>query len=161
MKKRLTVLVALAGLLMLASGCTSLHTNVNNSALGVSTTAALQANVEVGEKISGNCSTSILFWLFDVGTPDKFADGVNFSAYDSNTATPGSFLKKLSGDIGPVARCKDAAAYQAVSKSNADVIIAPKYITEVSDFVFFKTVNVTVTGYKGTIKNFKNIDLTK
>jgi hypothetical protein len=46
-----------------------------------------------------------------------------------------------------------------VVKNGADVIFAPRYTSEVSGIPFlFQTINVNLTGYKATIKGFKQLD---
>jgi len=52
-------------------------------------------------------------------------------------------------------RAKNAAAYKAVKASGADIIIAPKYEIEYTDYAVYSTAVVTVTGYKGTYKNIR------
>ena len=126
------------------SGCSSL--NVSSSSMPV--TAPLQtdvkADVEVGEKISGKASvTKVLF--FTISSDKQFSDGVS---YGGSTGGGLPF-----GD--PVAKAKSAAAYKAIESSGADIIVAPRYTVETEDFVVFGTINVTVEGYKGTIKSIK------
>jgi hypothetical protein len=50
-----------------------------------------------------------------------------------------------------VASAKSAAAYKAVTTSGADLIVAPRYDVHVEDYFVYKTVNVKVTGKKGTV----------
>ena len=52
-------------------------------------------------------------------------------------------------------RAKNAAAYKAVKASGADIIIAPKYEIEYTDYAVYATAVVTVTGYKGTYENIR------
>ncbi len=54
-----------------------------------------------------------------------------------------------------VGRVKSAAAYNAVRGSGADVLINPSYIVEDTNFLLFREIDVTVTGYAGKIKGFK------
>lgn len=106
----------------------------------------VKADVEVGEKISGKASvTKILF--FTIANDKKFADGVAYGA-------GGSAASALPFE-NPVSKAKSAAAYKAVTESGADIIIAPRYTVEAEDFLVFGTINVTVEGYKGTIKSIK------
>jgi hypothetical protein len=128
------------------TGCSSL--NVSSNAMPV--TAPLETNVkadiEVGEKISGKASvTKILF--FTIANDKQFADGVAYGA-------GGSSVSALPFE-NPVSKAKSAAAYKAINESGADIIIAPRYTVETEDFLVFGTINVTVEGYKGTIKSIK------
>ncbi|MBK1873862.1 hypothetical protein FE848_11550 [Marinobacter sp. 1-3A] len=105
----------------------------------------IKADVEVGEKITGKASvTKILF--FTIGSDKQFADGVSYGGSSGGMGLP-------FGD--PVSKAKSAAAYKAVTASGADIIVAPRYTVETEDFLVFGTINVTVEGYKGTIKSIK------
>jgi hypothetical protein len=48
---------------------------------------------------------------------------------------------------------KAAAAYDATTKAKADVIVAPRYTIETSDYLVFKTTTAKVDGYKGTLNS--------
>lgn len=143
MKKLIVTL--LLGATVLASGCSTLHSSQYNGPLNVTVEANLKADIEVGDKITGTASGTNIMWLFNVGMPTKFADGVSFGA---STGKKGFGLFA----VDTFGRMKAAAAYDAITKSGADVIVAPKYIVDYTDYFFYKSVNVTVTGYKGTIK---------
>jgi len=140
--------VLIASSLVLAgalSGCSSL--NVSSSSMPI--TAPLQtdvkADIEVGGKISGKASvTKVLF--FTIGSDKQFSDGVSYGGGAAGAGLP-------FGD--PVSKAKAAAAYKAVTASGADIIVAPRYTVEAEDFLVFGTINVTVEGYKGTIKSIK------
>ncbi|MEI7818139.1 MAG: hypothetical protein WCI45_13210, partial [Desulfuromonadales bacterium] len=71
--KKIALLLA-SGAMMVVSGCSGLSTNVQSSNVGISTTANFQADLNIGEKISGTCSiTKIL--MFTIGDADKEASG--------------------------------------------------------------------------------------
>jgi ABC-type amino acid transport substrate-binding protein len=125
------------------SGCSTLRTNQLSAPLNASIVAEpIKVNYEVGEKIMGSASGTILFGFLTLGYPDKYADGIVYN-------NQGSYSNEDYADL------KAAAAYEAVKNSKADVIIAPKYEIEYKKFLFFKTVNVTVAGYRGTVKSIK------
>jgi hypothetical protein len=145
--KKLVLLTLVAAYL---AGCTTIQTSQPSGHLKLDADAGLKADVVVGEKISGSSSITLLclgFCFQLPGGPDKFAQGVDYQA-SSGMATP-------YGMFDPFAPVRAAAAYDAVKKSNADVIIAPRYTIEANDFLLFRTVNATVSGYKGTIRGFK------
>lgn len=156
--KKIALLLA-AGAMMVASGCSSLSTNVQSSNIGTSTSANFQADLNIGEKISGTCSIQkILF--FTIGDTDKEASGVMFDAPNA-AANQGALAPvfTLFANADPVGKCAKAAAYNAVVKNGADVIFAPRYTSEVTGIPFlFQTINVNLTGYKATIKGFKQLD---
>ena len=107
-------------------------------------TSKLFADVDAGPKIEGHASKSCLFWLF-CSSPGKYADGVSY-----NTGSQ----EFIYFDISGAADVKAAAAYDAVTKSKADVIIAPQYVLETTNYLVYKSWDVTVTGYLGTIRGF-------
>ena len=147
--KKLVLVTLLAAYL---AGCTTINSSQPSGHLKLDADAGIKADVTVGEKISGSSSITFLclLWCFQLpGGPDRFAEGVDYQAHSlSAVHTP-------FGVLDPFGHVKAAAAYDAVKKSNADVIIAPRYVIEANDFLLFKTVNTTVTGYKGTIRGFK------
>ncbi|MCG8520155.1 hypothetical protein RYS15_17865 [Marinobacter xestospongiae] len=127
------------------SGCSSMNTSSHALPLGGTVQTDISADIEVGEKITGQSSaTKILF--FTLGADTEFADGVTYSA-------GGASAPMIPFIGGPVESVKAAAAYNAIKSSGADVIVAPRYIVEKDDFFVFGTINVTVEGYKGTIKS--------
>ena len=54
-----------------------------------------------------------------------------------------------------VEHAKGQAIHDAITSSNADVIINPKFIITEQDFFLYKTVKCEVSGKKGTIKTIK------
>jgi hypothetical protein len=125
------------------TGCSTVHTSQYASPLLATVDAHLKANVEVGPKIAGSSSSTTLFGIFTFG-PNKFADGVN---YGFETGGSGLF------NLDCFAAVKSAAAYQAVTNSSSDLIIAPKYTVEYNNYFIFSTKNATVSGYKGVLKS--------
>ncbi len=128
------------------TGCSSLNTSSNSMPITAPLETNLVADVEVGEKITGKASvTKILF--FTIANDKEFADGVSYGAGGSSAgALPFE---------NPVSKAKSAAAYKAITESGADIIVAPRYTVKSEDFLIFGTINVTVEGYKGTIKSIK------
>lgn len=137
-----------AGMLMLA-GCSSLNTSTPAAALNVDVSSELKADIAVGSKISGTAHTTRILGIFG-SSPSKFADGVSYAASSANT---GFSLISLGG--GAEAATKSAAAYDALNKSGADVIVAPKYTVVKKDYFFYKSIDVTVDGYAGKVNSIK------
>ena len=141
--------VLIASSLVLAgalSGCSSLNVSSNAMPITAPLETNVKADIEVGEKISGKASvTKILF--FTIANDKEFADGV---AYGAGASAGGALPFE-----NPVSKAKSAAAYKAIKQSGADIIVAPRYTVETEDFLIFGTINVTVEGYKGTIKSIK------
>ena len=137
----------------LLSGCA-----VQNKGIDVAKTASqqidihpLEANVEVGRKMTGRAKCTSLFG-FSLESPKKRAYG--------------STIETAYGNIAPSA-CSRGAVYNALSKSKSDLIIAPQY--EVDDFSFlcipftgwcvYRTSDISVTGYEGYYTNIREIPI--
>lgn len=150
--KKIVAPLLLLSVVMLTSGCTIHNANTASAPLHVNLVSNdLKADVAVGEKISGQAKVTY-FMIFEFGGTGKYADGVS---YDGTSTQVGGdiFAALLAGNT--YAGVKSSAAYDAISKSNADVIISPRYVLEVQDFLIFKTVEAKVTGYKGTVKSIR------
>ena len=137
-------LMALIVVGIVAGGCASQNISQYPSSIDATVQTDLKAQVEVGQKISGESQMSILFNLITIGD-SKFADGVVFGSSGSAPI----------GLPDPISKTKSAAAYNAVTKAGADVIIAPQYVVDVVDYVIFKKVTVKATGYAGKIKGVR------
>jgi hypothetical protein len=135
------VSVATISAFALLTGCAS--QNISQPAVPLNGTVGtnLKADVKVGETISGESSVNILFNVFKLGGDTQFADGVTYGGGEGGFAL----------GLDPVASAKSAAAFKAVKASGADVIVAPRYEVNVQDYFVYKTVNVKVTGNKGTV----------
>ncbi len=124
-------------------GCSTLNQSAPSQALTSSVNVDFAADVEVGGITKGSSKTTILFGFIKLGD-SKFADGVN---YGTN--------KPLFG-FSAAEDAKSAAAYKALKKSNADVLVAPRYTVDEFNFLhIFRTIDAEVTGYAGTIKAVK------
>ncbi|WP_324731332.1 hypothetical protein [Pseudomonas paeninsulae] len=127
--------------LALLTGCASQNVSQPTAPLNGTVETNLKADVKVGETISGQSSVNILFNVIKLGGDTQFADGVTYGGGEGGFAL----------GIDPVASAKSAAAYKAVMSSGADLIVAPRYEVSVEDYFVYKTVNVKVTGKKGTV----------
>ena len=128
---------------MVMAGCSSLNQSAPSQALSSQVNADFSADVEVGSITKGKSHTTILFGFITFGD-SKFADGVN-----DGTSKP-------SFGFSPAEDAKSAAAYNALKKSNADILVAPRYTVDDFNFLnIFRTIDAEVTGYAGTIKSVK------
>ncbi|RMF14775.1 MAG: hypothetical protein D6758_10950 [Gammaproteobacteria bacterium] len=126
------------------TGCSSLNVSSNSLPVAGNIETDVKADVEVGQKITGSSkATKILF--FTLMDDKEFADGVNYGGGAGFALSP----------LDKVSAVKAAAAYNAIEASGADVIVAPRYTVKQEDFVVYGTIEVTVEGYKGTIKSVK------
>lgn len=136
--------IAVIFLTFLEVGCTTLHASQPSAELVASVNSNIKADIDVGEKISGQSRVLTILGFINFGD-DKFADGIN---YGGSSGTP---LEGRSID-----EAKSAASYNAVSTTKADVIVLPRYTIEVTNYLLFKTTDVRVIGHKGVIKSFKS-----
>ena len=128
---------------LLGVGCSTLNQSAPSQALNSSVNVDFAADVEVGGITKGRSHTTILFGFITFGD-SKFADGVNYG-----TSKP-TFGFSAAEDA------KSAAAYNALKKSNADVLVAPRYTVDDFNFLhIFRTTDAEATGYSGTIKSVK------
>jgi hypothetical protein len=138
--KKLATVAALSAFALL-TGCASQNVSQPALPLGGAVETGLKADVKVGEVITGESSVNILFSVIKFGGDSQFADGVTYGGGEGGFAL----------GLDPVSSAKSAAAYKAVKASGADVIVAPRYEVNVQDYFVYKTVNVKVTGNKGTV----------
>ncbi len=142
-----TSIVLSAVLATLITGCTTFHASQPSVDLATKVSGNINADIDVGDKISGDSKVVTLLGFINFGD-DKFADGINYGAANF------SFGDRAAEEA------KSAASYKAVSTAKADLIVMPRYSIEVTNFLLFKTTSVRVIGNKGTIKSFKASDLT-
>ncbi|MDN8558378.1 hypothetical protein [Citrobacter werkmanii] len=144
MKSVLNAKVFLASVLFVSlTGCSSYNNSQPTEPFVGKVESSVKADVTVGEKISGESKANIAMGFIKWGEGNHYVDGVNYGTGDVL-----SFADQT-------ASVKAAAAYNAVKNSGADLIVAPRYEVTVHNYVLFKTIDVVVTGYKGTIASVK------
>jgi hypothetical protein len=124
--------------LLVSTGCASTNKSFMSAPVSVAASSNLYANMEVGEKISGQAKATYFLGFLQLSGPNTFADGVKF-----HTGFGSGSLKA-------------AASFEAMKSSGAEVIVNPQYVVHVKKNLIVKTVTVDVTGYKGLIKNFSD-----
>lgn len=136
---------ALASAVVVAAGCHSFNTNKPSATLQPRlVTNELRADIKVGEKVTGESSLNVLFGLFSFGGDSNFADGVAFDGVSGGA---------ISNPLDKTPQVQAAAAYNALTPANGDVLISPRYEITVDDYFVFKKIHVKVTGYKGTVNS--------
>jgi hypothetical protein len=141
-----TVFAALCSVFLI-TGCSTIHQSQPSTPLLGPISSNLYADIFAGPKIEGHASKACVLWIF-CNSPDKYADGI---LYHYGNPEYGYFSIDSANDV------KSAAAYDAVTKYNADLIIMPKYIIEYNNYFIYQSWNATVTGYLGTIRGFAKI----
>ena len=141
------------------SGCSNVSYNQLSGNIEVSVKAELEANITVGDNISGTGSETVVLFLFRwPGTRYRAEGGTTALSSSSPSTFKIPILSNTLNSINPfnvVEHAKGQAIHDAITSSNADVIINPKFIITEQDFFFYKTVKCDVTGKKGTIKTIK------
>ena len=124
--------------LLFIAGCASTNKSHVFSKMSVNTSSELDAKIEVdlSNKLTGTSTTKYLFKIIQLEGDNNFADGY--------------------GGFGSVGKTKSAAAYNAISSSDADVLVSPQYVITMKDNFFIQEITVTVTGFGGKIKSIKN-----
>ena len=130
-------IVIIISFIIMLGGCASTNKSHVFSDLTVSTQSELDAeiSVDLSKKLTGTAKATYLFNIFQLSGDTEFADGY--------------------GGMGPVGKAKSAAAYKAISESDADVLVSPQYVVDFKSQVFIQDVTVTVTGYGGKIVSIK------
>lgn len=132
-----------AALLASTVACTTLNQSAPSQGLQSQVSADFAADVEVGNLAKGRSRTVVILGFITLGD-SKFADGVNYG------------VNKPSFGFGATEDTKSAAAYNALKKTNADILVAPRYtVDEFNFFGIYKTIDAEVVGYSGTIKSVK------
>ena len=124
--------------LMLLVGCSTYHQSFYQPSTQTSS-YTLEVEKISDNEISGNASSSYIFGFLKVSGESEFADGITYG----------------SNDNGEYPELKSAAAYDAISKNNCSVLIAPRYIVETSNALIYRSVSVKVIGYPGRYKQVK------
>jgi len=141
------------------SSCTNVSYNQLSGSLDVNITANLNADITVGDDISGSGSETVILWFFRLPGKRFKAEGdvVAFSSSKpSNVKVPIlSSAFSFINVFNVIQNVKGEAIHDAITLSNADLIVNPKFIITEDDFFLFKTVKCQVTGKKGTIKSIK------
>ena len=140
--------LALASVAVLGlSACSSVNHGVANAPLKTKLVSHNIANVKAGEKVMAESEAKVILGFITLSEDNKYADGVN---YAGDSGVPGmSFFDTTS-------KVKAAAAYKAVKKANADVLLAPVYETEENNYFLWKDVKTTVSAYAGKITGIKS-----
>lgn len=112
-----------------------------------------------GEKIEGSADAIIVLGLIDLsafpGSNKKYIDGVQVGSSSNINLGPIS----IPNIFDKTGKMKAEALYDAINKSDADLIVNPQYVISVNNMLLFKIYDVDINGYKGTIKKFKGSSL--
>ena len=124
--------------LLLIAGCASTNKSHIYSPVGITISTEMTADVKVdlSKKLTGTASATYVFGFIKISGNSKYVDGY--------------------GGFGQVGRVKAAAAYNAISRGSGDILVSPQYIVKTDKQLIIKTIQVTVSGFEGKIKEIKN-----
>ena len=157
MKKSLFALSIVAGAVaMLAAGCTTIEANKVGSQVSVAIPVFVQPQIETkNQLINGSATVHSVLGIFTWG-PNAQAVGVDYGVNAGVTGGALGELLSFTGKSENVAR--NAAAYEATTKANADIILTPRYVLTIDDYFVYKRINCQVKGYPGFIKSVKVVE---
>ena len=135
--------IVLIGILQFVTGCATVHRSHIYKPVNVTVDSTLNAKIDAGtnKKLRGTSRGTYLFGFIKLSGPNKYADGY--------------------GGIGYIGNSKSAAAYDALSKSEGDLLISPRYRIVEKNYLLYQTVEVDVSGYEGKIKSIENFEMDK
>lgn len=147
-KTSLALAIATCAIASLIAGCsTKIEASKIGSPLSVEMNKVyVQPIVESkNEPITGSASVHSILGLISWG-PNAQAIGVDYGFKALSFTSPSDTV------------ARNAASYEATTKANADVILAPQYILTKKDYVVYKKINCVVKGYPGFLKGVKVIN---
>ena len=143
--------VALLALLLTSCAVTELGDNSGTFSPNVY--ANLQADVTVGEKITGQGSCVYLFGIIPLQLKSYDVSGVLSPSSPSYSLA--SFYSTMFGFKSGIA--KGEATYNAIKDNNCDVIVDPVYEMETTNLFLFSTEKCIVRGYRGTVNSIEQV----
>ena len=145
MKKSILISGCCALSALILSGCSAVNTSQGAYTADVSVSKEFTPVVDLQkEVVSGEAQVNCLFGIFTWGV-SSFAD----NAFVKSTGPSFSIT------ANPMDVAKQGATYNALDAANADMLLAAKYVIDTKDYVVFKQINCTATGFPGVIKDVK------
>lgn len=134
----LMVIVAVALIAVITTGCTSVNNNDGACAVSVDRMKVPYEPVldHKNQKVSSEANVSVLFGFITWGE-SKFADDTALGDFSL---------------FAPTAQAKAAAVYKACKDNNADLLLAAKYEIVTKNYFVFKKVSCKVAGYPANLK---------
>ena len=116
--------------------------------------SSIKIDVEVRkeEKLQGSATFVVVLHFFKFGD-NKYIYGIHYSNnYYPEIAISSLFTYRKELKI------RAAAAYDAMSNTNADIMVNPQYSISKQNFFLFSIYKAEVTGYAGYFAKFYSID---
>jgi hypothetical protein len=154
MKNVMLKIIACITILLLTS-CATTHLGDNSGTLVPNVYSNLEADITVGEKISGEGSAMYLLGFLPLTFKKYETTGILSSgAVTTVSLNPITMITDMLPETN---LAKGQAAYNAVKNSGADVIVDPVFEMVTTNFILFKKQTCIVTGYKGTINSIDQV----
>ena len=136
--KLIKLLIIITASFIFITGCSSVNKSHIYSPVGISINTEMTADVDVNlsKVLTGSASATYILGIIKISGDSKYADGY--------------------GGIGLTRKVKAAAAFDAINKSNGDLLVSPQYIVNTDNYFIYKVINVNVTGFEGKIIKVKN-----
>ena len=141
MKKTYLVVMVVA---MLLQGCSARY---NEPYRGNNYNSKRLTEVSAKQIIRGEASAKYLFGFIKIYDDTRYAKDVTY--YQSK-------VRVYNHD--KVSQIKAAAAYKALRNSDTDVLLSPTYVIETSNYLLWKSLNVTVYAVKGNVVGYQNLN---
>ena len=160
MKKSLFALSIVAGAVaMLVTGCSTIEASKVGTQVSVGIPVLVKPQIETkNQVISGSATVHSILGIFTWG-PNAQAVGVNYGVGSDFTGGALGDLLSFTSKSEIVAR--NAAAYEATTKANADIILAPQYVLTTKDYFLYKSINCKVKGFPGFVKGIEVVESPK
>ena len=158
--KRAWIVGAVALGAALVAGCTNMETNRVGEQVSIHMPVYIHPDVEVkNERISGSATVHCILGIFCWG-PSEWAVGLNYGTAGFQL---GADLVRFSNELLPVvstseALARNAAAYDAAQKGEADILLAPQYVLTTDNYFLYKKVKCEVKGFPGALKGVEVVD---
>ena len=144
--------IVITSIILLFTGCTLKNSDNLSNSIDINIEANLEASITVGDKITGTGYETIILGVFRVPGTRYSAHGVTT---DATSTSENLGYMPISYALNFIDYAKGEAVHDALTSSNADLIISPQFIITEENFLLYKTIKCEVNGYKGTIKNIK------
>ena len=147
------------GILFGFSSCISLHKSTPSTAVYAPNARIkpIYADVEVklDKKLVGMASATY-FLMFRIDGERKYAAGVRYSIGADRAVLPIIGMFMTAGKRRSQVRA--AAAYNAMSNSDGDILVNPQFTIEEKNYLIVKQYSAEVTGYAGYFAAFYQKD---
>ena len=154
-------LIGCISILLVLASCTSLHKSTQSTAVYAPNARIkpiyADVDVKLDKKLEGTAS-STYFFFFKVEGDTKYADGVHYSIGGGSSVISSIPFLGIFSSAKKNGLVRQAAAYNAMSTSDADILVNPQYMIETKSYLFLKQFRATVTGYAGYFEDFYQKD---